>query len=262
MEAEDIIKSHYSEYDEDTRFEKDKAHRLEPLVTKHYIDKYLKTGDRILEIGAGTGAYSIYYAEQGYQIDAIELSERNVEIFRSKLTPELKVNLAQGNALDLSRYDNNQFDITLLFGPMYHLFTTEDRNKAIDEALRVTKPSGLLFIAYLTNDSIIANYFLRKGHLGILPKVIKDGSYRLIDSPKEIFTGYHIDEFEQLASRPNYEKLHSVAVDGIGYLLREFVDQLAEEQFQIWLNYQLAVCERPELQGYSAHMLHIGRKTQ
>ena len=263
MDTEDIVKQHYTTtYDEDIRFQKDKAHRLEFLLTTHFIDKYLKSGDKILEIGAGTGAYSIHYAKQGYQVEAIELVERNIEIFETKITPEMSVNIAQGTALDLSRYADNSFDITLSFGPLYHLFTDQDRSRAISEALRVTKPGGLLYIAYLTNDSIIANYFLRKKHIDDLPKMIKDSSYRLVDKPDEVFVGYHVDEFEKLANLPNYQKLHSVAVDGIGYLLREFVDELTEEQFKIWHDYQLAICERPDLQGYSSHMLHIGRKTK
>jgi len=260
MTVNDIIKSHYSKYEEDTRFQKDKARRLEYLLTKYFIDKYLRPGNKILEIGAGTGAYSVHYAKQGYEVEAIELVEHNIDIFKTKITPGMPVNIVQGDALNLSRYDDNSFDITLSLGPLYHLFTEKDRKLAIREALRVTKPNGLLYIAYLTNDSIIANYFLRKKNIDILPEMIKDNTYRLIDNPNEVFTGYHIDEFEKLVDMPNYMKLHNVAVDGIGYLLREFVDDLSEKQFKIWYDYQLAICERPDLQGYSSHMLHIGRK--
>ena len=46
-------------FDEDARLIKDKKHSVEFIVTKNYIDKYLKIGDKILEIGAGTGRYSL-----------------------------------------------------------------------------------------------------------------------------------------------------------------------------------------------------------
>jgi ubiquinone/menaquinone biosynthesis C-methylase UbiE len=260
MNTKDIIESHYTEYDEDARFQKDKARRLEYLLTKYFIDKYLKPGNKILEIGAGTGKYSIHYAKQGYQVEAIELVEHNIDIFKAKITPEIPVNVVQGDALNLSIYTDSSFDITLSLGPLYHLFTEKDRKLAIREALRVTKPNGLLYIAYLTNDSIIANYFLRKKNIDTLPKMIKDNSYRLMDNPNEVFTVFHIDEFEKLVDLPNYKRLHNVAVDGIGYLLREFVDDLSEKQFKTWHDYQLAICERPDLQGYSCHMLYIGKK--
>jgi ubiquinone/menaquinone biosynthesis C-methylase UbiE len=263
MNTDDILNNHYeNNYEEDGRFDKDKAHRIEFITTKKYIDKYIKLGDRILEIGAGTGAYTIHYAKQGYEIDAVELVQFNLDLLKSKITTEMKVNTKHGNALNLDSYEDNTFDITLLFGPLYHLFTQEDRQKAISEAIRVTKPSGIIFIAYLTNDSIIVNYFLRKGHMAELPKMIKDGSYRLIDDPKEVFTGFHLDEFEKHVDLPNIEKIKNVAADGISYVLREYVDALSEDDFTKWLGYHFATCENRDLQGYSMHMLYICKKKE
>jgi len=260
MNTEDIMDNHYSNYDEDGRFNKDKAHKIEFLTTLRYIDKYLKPGDRILEIGAGTGAYAIHYAKQDYEVDAIELVQSNLDILNSKVTPNMKIHPKQGNALNLEIYADNTFEITLVLGPLYHLFTIEDRQQAISEAIRVTKSNGIIYIAYLTNDSIIANYYLRKGNILGLPESIKDKSYRLIDDPKEIFTGFHIDEFEQLVNLPNLEKVGNLAADGISYLLREYVDALSEDGFKIWLDYHFATCENRDLQGYSSHMLYICRK--
>lgn len=66
-------------YVEDDRLTSDKMHYIEFITTTHYIDKFLKKGDRILEVGAGTGAYSLYYANKGYQVDALELVQANVD---------------------------------------------------------------------------------------------------------------------------------------------------------------------------------------
>ena len=76
---DNIIEKFYKEICiEDERLTKDKMHKIEFITTTNYIEKYLKPGDRILEIGAGTGAYSLYYANKGYKVDAIELSKSNV----------------------------------------------------------------------------------------------------------------------------------------------------------------------------------------
>ena len=93
------------------------------MTTVHYIEKYLKDGDKILDIGAGAGAgeYGLYFARKGYEVSALELADANIAAFKKKLIPEDKIDLVQGNALDLSRYADKSFDIVLLFGPLYHL---------------------------------------------------------------------------------------------------------------------------------------------
>ena len=73
---------------------------------------------RILDIGAGTGRYSVALAEEGYDVTAVELVKYNLGILKSKGS---SVKAYQGNALKLSRFADCSFDITLLLGPMYHL---------------------------------------------------------------------------------------------------------------------------------------------
>lgn len=59
----------------------------------------MKDGDKILDIGAGAGEYSLYFARKGYEVSALELADANIAAFKKKLTPEDKIDLVQGNAL-------------------------------------------------------------------------------------------------------------------------------------------------------------------
>lgn len=138
----------YNNYDEDSRLEP-KHGTVEFLTTMRYIEKYLKPGSRVLEIGAGTGRYSHALARQGYAVSAIELIEHNIEVFRKNTLADENISVIQGNALDLSAFPDNQFDITLLLGPLYHLYNKEDKQQAIREAVRVTKQGGIIFAAYV-----------------------------------------------------------------------------------------------------------------
>lgn len=52
-----------------------------------YIEKYIRPGHRVLEVGAGTGRYSHALAGRGYAVDAVELVEHNIEIFRQNTRP-------------------------------------------------------------------------------------------------------------------------------------------------------------------------------
>lgn len=254
-----IIKDFYEQYTEDDRFTKDKAHSVEYIVTKKYIEKNLKKGDRILEIGAGTGAYSVYYAKKGYRVDAVELSLKNLSILKNKITDDMDINAIEGNALDLSMYKDNSFDITLLLGPLYHLFTEEEKEKAISEALRVTKTGGYIYIAYITSDSVVVSNFLKKQKLLELKKV-SDENYKLKDIAEEVFSTFYVEEFNNLMSNYNVEHITDVATEGLSYILKNYVNDLSEEEFRIWVDYHLKNCERKDLQGYSTHMIYIGKK--
>lgn len=254
-----MIVNYYDNYNEDERQNKDKAHSVEFLTTKKYIENNLKEGYRILEVGAGTGAYSIYYANKGYMVDAVELSKRNLEILKSKITSDMNINAIEGNALDLSMYESDTFDMTLVLGPLYHLFTEKDKRKAIEEAIRVTKKDGYIYIAYITSDAIFISYCLKKGHLLETDRLCEE-NYKMKDNPEEIFSAFYIEEFNKLMSSYNVEHLSNVAAEGLSSILREYINELSDEEFSVWLDYHYKTCEREDLQGYSNHMLYIGKK--
>lgn len=254
-----IIIDYYNNYIEDERFTKDKAHSIEYLTTKKYIEKNLRKGSKILEVGAGTGAYSIYYASKGYKVDSIELSSKNLNILKSKITPNMDINAVAGNALDLSRYKDDTFDMTLVLGPLYHLFTEKEKKKAIEESLRVTKKGGYIYIAYITSDAVFINYCLKKHHLLEVDKLCNE-NYKLKDIPEEIFNTFYVEEFNNLMSNYNVEHITDVATDGLSSILKDNVNELNDEEFRIWLDYHFKNCERKDLQGYSNHMLYIGKK--
>ena len=258
MNREEIIKNHYNNYSEDDRFTKDNCHSLEYTISKYYFDKYLKPGDRILEIGAGTGAYSIYYASQGYKVNAIEFVEHNLEILRSKITDNMDIAAEQGDAIDLSRFEDNLFDVTLVLGPLYHLYEDDEINRAIEEAIRVTKKGGVIAFAYITTDGVFADWAI--DHLIDGQGKSFDDNFKLVRVPEEIFGTFYIEEFKDIMKRYNVEHLHDVATDGIAPLVEDKINALSEEEFKVWEKYQLSVCERKDLQGYSCHMLYICRK--
>lgn len=147
METNQYLIDFYNNYDEDNRL-KSRHGTVEFLTTMHYIEKYLKFGSCILEIGAGTGRYSHALARQGYVVNAIELVEHNIDVFKQNTLEKENISIKQGNALDLSFLPDNHYDVTLLLGPLYHLYSTEDKRKAISEAIRVTK-TGVLFLQHM-----------------------------------------------------------------------------------------------------------------
>ena len=255
----EILENYYNNYDEDSRLVRDKTHTIEFITTTNFIDKYLKKSDRILEVGAGTGRYTIHYAQKGYKVDAVELVEKNLNILKSKITNNLNVNAIQGNCLKLDMFENDTFDITLILGPLYHLYTEEDAKKAIEEAIRVTKKHGKIIIAYITDDAVVLSYGVRKGNLKRLVTCC-DENWKVEKKEEEIFASYRIDEFDKLISGFYVQKLETIAADGIAPQMQDFVNNFDEEEFKLYVDYHLKNCMRRELLGYSSHILEIIEK--
>lgn len=148
-----------------------------------YIEKYLKPNSKIIEIGAGTGRYSIDLADMGCDVTAVELVHHNINIMKKKVKSKHDIKIYEGNACDLSFIDSDTYDIVLLLGPMYHLFTDEDKHKAISEALRVAKLGGIVYSAYCNNDTCMYKMFYKKRILNYLDKGLIEDDYHAKSSP-------------------------------------------------------------------------------
>lgn len=256
-----IINDLYTGGDEDTRLNRSRQGQLEFITTMEMIHRHAPAGAKVLEIGAGTGRYSIALAKEGYDVNAIELVNYNLEVLRRNAGDLPGLCAQQGDALDLSRFADNTFDVTLSFGPMYHLYEPTDVHRALDEALRVTKPGGVVLVAFLSVYAIMSNCYLNEGFLDGLEENFTE-DYTVRHYQEQFFTGYDIVEFERLFEGKPMERLTTVAADGVLELAKERPDFiLTDEAFDKYVQYHLATCEKRELLGASSHLLVVGRKT-
>lgn len=265
MDLNQYLIDFYNSYDENERL-RSRHGMVEFLTTMRYIEKYLKPGDRVLEIGAGTGRYSHTLARRGYAVNAVELVDHNIHVFRENTLPEEKVSVIQGNALDLSRFPDDQYDITLLLGPLYHLYTIEDKRQAIREALRVTRPGGVIFAAYVISDGCLIDEGFKRGNISVAG-YIRDGlldgeTFAAKSEPKDLFELVRRDDVDQIMDCFSVDRLHYVSSDGCALLIREAIDEMDDETFELYMKYHFAVCEREDMAGITSHALDIFRKQQ
>ena len=261
METQAILNEFYSAYDEDGRLTS-RHGMVEFLTTMRYIEKYLQPGMRILEIGAATGRYSHTLARMGYQVDAVELIQHNIDIFKANTQPGENVTVLQGDARDLSSFANDTYNLTLILGPMYHLFTPEDQRKALSEAIRVTKPGSVLFAAYCMGDASIVQYGFGRGQIhSIMEKCMLDPvTFQTFSQTWDLFMLYRKEDIDALRSGYDVTQLHFLAADGYASHMRTTLAEMDEEAFQLFLRYHFATCERQDLVGYSNHTLDVFRK--
>ena len=257
-----LINAFYDGYREDVRLEKSRHGQLEYFTTMHYINKMTTANTSVLEIGAGTGRYSIALAKKGYNVTAVELADKNLEILKKNAKEINNLHCYQGDALDLSRFEDNCFDLTLVLGPMYHLYTKEDMSKALNEALRVTKPEGIIMTAFLSIYAIMHNDYL----LGNFVEGFKENfteDFKVKHFTEQLFTGFYIDEFEALFDTLHVKHITTIATDSILELAEMTKDfAMSNEDFDLFAKYHLHNCERREYLGSSSHLLHICKKEQ
>lgn len=257
----DYLKEFYDGYDEEGRLTSQHG-QIEFITTIEYIHKYLKPGMKILEIGAGTGRYSHALAAKGYEVDAVELIQSNIDVFKEKTVPGEKITIRQGDALDLSSFNDEAYDIVLLLGPMYHLYTDGDKALALSEALRVLKSEGLLFTAYCGADASLVCYGFQGGNINSLieNKLVDPETFIASSTPKELFELSRKEDIYKLMEGFSVKRLHYVATDLFTNYMRDAVDKMDMKTFEIYIKYHLSICERSDMVGITHHILDIVRK--
>lgn len=255
-DEEALVQEVYRRFNEDTRLTKSKAAQVEFLTTVRYIERYLTPGAKILDIGAGAGEYSLHFARKGYDVCALELADSNIDAFRKKLRPDDSIELVQGNALNLGRYEDESFDIVLLFGPLYHLHDDKDKLQCIAEAKRVCKQDGKIFFAFISNDIVVLTMQQVQQDYLINGAYDKE-TFRLHDFP---FVFHTVPRCRELLSAGGIRILHEVASDGLSELLQEMINGLDDESYAQYLRYHFYICEKPECIGLSNHLLFVGEK--
>lgn len=261
METLKLLTEFYSNYDEEGRL-LSKHGSVEYLTTMRYIEKYLHPGMRILEIGAATGRYSHNLARKGYHVDAVELVQHNIDIFRMLTQPEENISIRQGDARNLAFLADESYDMVLLLGPMYHLFTEVDQRKALSEALRVTKKGGILMAAYCGNEATLIQYCFGRGMLKEekYRKLVDPVTFKASSDPAELFELYRREDIDALMENFCTTRLHYVGTDMATNYMRSTIDEMDEELFAMYLRYHFAICERQDCVGTSHHILDIHRK--
>lgn len=257
---QEIIRSFYNQVDEDSRLQNNRHGQLEYAVTMHYIHRFAAPGSKVLEVGAGTGRYSIALAKEGMDVTAVELVEKNLDVLKQNSRGVDHISSFQGDATDLSRFEDQAFDITLVLGPLYHLYDAEDIHKTIDEAIRVTRKGGVILFAFLSVFGIMyANYLSGDWAEGLEENFTKD--YKVKHFKEQLFTGYDIVEFEKLFEDKPVQWITTTGTDGVLEPLERRPDfAITDEDFPAFVDWYLAFSEKRELLGATNHLLYICRK--
>ncbi len=259
-------------YDENSlkEWQRLEEHPFEFVFTTYMMDKYIRRGDSVLDIGGGPGRYSVYYAKKGCEVTLVDLSSGNIALAKEKAAEfNVKFNRKVGNCLELDSMDLGLFDHVFLMGPLYHLTEKEDLKKAVRLSLSHLKPGGIFYCSFILDFAGLI-YDLKNGP-GFLPADMADPSTaKLIDSivNRTGYTGpaftsacfFNQRQIEPFLSEFALEKLHLFAQEGILTLNENQLKTFPKDEYDLWVETAKKFLELPEFLAFSEHAMYIGRK--
>ena len=230
------LEQYYNKFNEDKRL-LSRHGQVEFFVTLEYIKKFIDKKMKIADIGAGTGRYSETLSTFGCDVTAVELVKKNVRVMEERCK---NCTIFQGNALNLKMLENESFDITLLFGPMYHLF---------------------IFVAYCMNDYSIITYAFKEGNLQETLKNGKlDEDFHTKTNEEDLYSYDTLENINLLKEKSGLKRKIIFSPDGPTDYIRPTINKMSEQDFEVYKKYVLAIAERQDLLGAGSHLVDVLRK--
>jgi ubiquinone/menaquinone biosynthesis C-methylase UbiE len=144
-----------------TRFEDGRTPPPSLDVHLDRLRRHIKAGDRVLDVGAGPGRFTIELARLGASVSVADLSAGQLELNREHVQAEgLEERVAErqvADVLDLSRWDDGSFDATVCFGgPLSYVVDRADQG--IAELVRVTRPGGRVLVSVMSVVGTVVHF--------------------------------------------------------------------------------------------------------
>lgn len=253
------IEKHYNKHPEDLRLLR-RHGIVEFETTMHHLHRFVQPGMRLLDIGAGTGRYTSALMAEGYAVKAVELVRRNIEVF---LQREPTADVVQGDARNMPFIPDGYADLTLLLGPLYHLIGDDEKLRALNEARRVTRPGGLIFVAYLMNEYSILSYCFDEDRIsGLMERGAVDNNFHIKAKADELYDYVRLDDINRLDSAAHLERVTIFSPDGAADYMRTRLNRMSDDTFARFIDYQKCISERPDLIGAGSHVVDVVRVTE
>ena len=268
MDSIDMIRNYYNN-DVETEWLRIDG-RPEFLITCRFLDRYIKPGDRVLDIGGGPGRYALRLAERGCDVTLMDLSPGNIRFAKAKAEEQnLTLHAVEGDARTADAFVGGSFDHILLMGPLYHLLDEADRIQAVQACLRLLAPSGLLYASFINLYSGLL-YAMKSEPECVVDQSRNSVAYlqSVLDNQSmagELFThAFFIKPTDILPFMERFplETLHLFGQESIITLCEHNIFAQSREVIDAWLDLSEKLAEREELLSFAEHLMYIGRKKE
>jgi len=244
------------------------AGRPEFLLTCRMLDRYIMPGDKVLDIGGGPGRYSLYLAAKGCEVTLVDLSPENAKFALQQAKAQgLNINAFEGDAREVEKIVTEQFDHVLLMGPLYHLLEKDESIKAINAALNVLKPKGILFASFISMMGGLI-YWMKEAPEAIAGSIPSEEKFKIKLAAKQNYTGdaftkaifIEPSEILPLMAKFPLDKLHLFCQEGVMSPCEEKIMSQPQEVIDAWLDLSESLWDREDMLVWGEHIMYVGRK--
>ncbi|MGH9185165.1 MAG: class I SAM-dependent methyltransferase [Acidimicrobiales bacterium] len=245
------------------------AGRLEFTRTQEIVRRHLPSSPlTILDVGGGAGAHAEWLADDGHTVHVVDPMPNHVDAVRRLANERRHITAAVGDARELRR-ESSSVDAVLLLGPLYHLTERADRVRALEEATRVVRPGGMVFVAAISRfasllDGLSREFLFDPRFRSIVEQDLRDGQHRNPDRVPHWFTTayfHHPSELPEEAMAAGLDCLEVVGVEGVvgwfGHIFEHWDDPADRDAI---LFAARAIEDEPSLIGASTHLLMVARR--
>jgi len=265
MENNEIVRKNY-DADPAREWGRLAQHPFEYEINMRFLRRYVKPGDRVLDVGGGPGRYSIALAELGCEVTLLDLSPENVRLAKEKAAAQgVALRAMTADARDLSLLGSETFDHVLCMGPLYHLLNEADRAQAVRECLAHLRPGGIFAAAWIALVSGVIfmgrsapEIITNPSEAAPLAAFRQDGSWGGQAFTQAYFTAPS-EVLPFLAQFP-LQKLHFLGSEAIVCAFEDRILGQSQEVIDAWLDLAESVCEQERFLNFTEHLLYIGRK--
>ena len=257
------------------RLVSDAYHRLEFIVTMHFLEKYLPRQGLVLDAGGGPGRYTIELARRGYDVVLFDLSPKCLELAKRKIarahvSGKVK-RIVEGSITDMSMFSDGEFDAVLCLAPLSHIVDSKEQEKAASEIARVAKHGAPLFIGVIGLHGVFRTVLQRLPYELTEPShedLFTHGVHRWHEDKHKGARGFpdalfwHPRDLTALFESMGVKTLEMATCEGLSSHLQGPTNRLYrdKEKWSKWVDLLLKTCTDPVLLGMGEHFLYVGRK--
>lgn len=249
-------KNYYATYDVENRIKQDRAHFVEFISSMNIIEKYISGTTTAIDIGCGTGNYSIVLAKKCQEVLSIDLMDNLLEVLQHKIKEEKLNNISYlcADVLNLPQLINKKYELILCMGPLYHLNKPRDRLACYNNLKKIATDNAVFIFSYITTFAYLAKALKGKSRFSQAFKLME---YEHFYSSPFYFSSPTF--MEKDLTKNSFEIIEHVALDPISSFHVDKINSLSPEKYQDFIDALLKNHNCPQLLSLSSHNMIVSK---